>query len=234
MRLRGGRTGVRAVICEGLELTGLMQPVRHRDLLRRAGRRARRERRRQVALPAAARRRRRRAHRRVAARARGSSPGCSRRRTRIPSGTTARWSTCCGPATTDRPRRRPRPGDGGAAALRAASSRPSRRSARCPAASRRGSRSCCSSCPARPCCCSTSRPTTSTCISAEALEEALDTFDGTVLAVTHDRWFARSFDRFLVFGADGRVYESTSRCSTRRGVRAADARGTAARRRWPS
>jgi ATPase subunit of ABC transporter with duplicated ATPase domains len=46
-------------------------------------------------------------------------------------------------------------------------------------------------------------------LSAEALEEALAAFDGTVLAVTHDRWFARSFDRFLVFGADGRVYEST-------------------------
>ena len=45
-------------------------------------------------------------------------------------------------------------------------------------------------------------------LSAEALEEALDSFEGTVLAVTHDRWFARSFDRFLVFGADGRVYES--------------------------
>jgi ATPase subunit of ABC transporter with duplicated ATPase domains len=45
-------------------------------------------------------------------------------------------------------------------------------------------------------------------LSAEALEDALDAFDGTVLAVTHDRWFARSFDRFLVFGADGRVYES--------------------------
>jgi ATPase subunit of ABC transporter with duplicated ATPase domains len=45
-------------------------------------------------------------------------------------------------------------------------------------------------------------------ISAEALEEALDSYDGTVVAVTHDRWFARSFDRFLVFGADGRVYES--------------------------
>jgi ATPase subunit of ABC transporter with duplicated ATPase domains len=45
-------------------------------------------------------------------------------------------------------------------------------------------------------------------ISAEALEEALAGFDGTVLAVTHDRWFARSFDRFLVFGADGQVYES--------------------------
>ncbi|SDC58798.1 ATPase components of ABC transporters with duplicated ATPase domains [Geodermatophilus telluris] len=45
-------------------------------------------------------------------------------------------------------------------------------------------------------------------LSAEALEEALAAFDGTVLAVTHDRWFARSFDRFLVFGGDGRVYES--------------------------
>jgi ATPase subunit of ABC transporter with duplicated ATPase domains len=45
-------------------------------------------------------------------------------------------------------------------------------------------------------------------LSAEALEEALDAFEGTVLAVTHDRWFARSFDRFLVFGADGVVYES--------------------------
>src|SRR3954449_2002323 len=30
--------------------------------------------------------------------------------------------------------------------------------------------------------------------SAEALEEGLEAFDGTVLAVTHDRWFARGFD----------------------------------------
>ncbi|MER1994885.1 MAG: ATP-binding cassette domain-containing protein [Arthrobacter sp.] len=44
--------------------------------------------------------------------------------------------------------------------------------------------------------------------SAEALEKAIEAFEGTVLAVTHDRWFARSFDRFLVFGSDGRVYES--------------------------
>ena len=44
--------------------------------------------------------------------------------------------------------------------------------------------------------------------SAEALEEGLEAFDGTVLAVTHDRWFARGFDRFLVFGADGSVDES--------------------------
>jgi ATPase subunit of ABC transporter with duplicated ATPase domains len=43
--------------------------------------------------------------------------------------------------------------------------------------------------------------------SAEALEEGLEAFEGTVVAVTHDRWFARGFDRFLVYGADGEVYE---------------------------
>lgn len=45
--------------------------------------------------------------------------------------------------------------------------------------------------------------------SAEALQEGLEAYDGTVLAVTHDRWFARSFDRFLIFGADGVVRESS-------------------------
>ncbi len=44
--------------------------------------------------------------------------------------------------------------------------------------------------------------------SAEALEEGLASYEGTVMAVTHDRWFARSFDRYLVLGADGSVYES--------------------------
>jgi ATPase subunit of ABC transporter with duplicated ATPase domains len=44
--------------------------------------------------------------------------------------------------------------------------------------------------------------------SAEALEEGLAQYAGTVVAVTHDRWFARSFDRYLIFGADGAVYES--------------------------
>jgi ATPase subunit of ABC transporter with duplicated ATPase domains len=44
--------------------------------------------------------------------------------------------------------------------------------------------------------------------SAQALQEGLEAYEGTVLAVTHDRWFARSFDRFLVFGADGRVREA--------------------------
>jgi ATPase subunit of ABC transporter with duplicated ATPase domains len=44
--------------------------------------------------------------------------------------------------------------------------------------------------------------------SAEALEQGMEAFEGTVVAVTHDRWFARGFDRFLVFGSDGAVYES--------------------------
>jgi len=44
--------------------------------------------------------------------------------------------------------------------------------------------------------------------SAEALEAALDAFTGTVVAVTHDRWFARGLDRFVVVGADGVVRES--------------------------
>ncbi len=39
-------------------------------------------------------------------------------------------------------------------------------------------------------------------VSAEALEAGLAEFDGTVIAVTHDRWFLRGFDRFLVFGDD--------------------------------
>ena len=44
--------------------------------------------------------------------------------------------------------------------------------------------------------------------SAEALQSGLEAYEGTVLAVTHDRWFARSFDRYLVFGSDGHVREA--------------------------
>jgi ATPase subunit of ABC transporter with duplicated ATPase domains len=44
--------------------------------------------------------------------------------------------------------------------------------------------------------------------SAEALQDGLEGYEGTVLAVTHDRWFAKSFDRFLIFGSDGGVYEA--------------------------
>ncbi|MFI1826385.1 ABC-F family ATP-binding cassette domain-containing protein [Streptomyces sp. NPDC020412] len=44
--------------------------------------------------------------------------------------------------------------------------------------------------------------------SAQALQDGLEAYEGTVLAVTHDRWFARSFDRYLVFGSDGVVRET--------------------------
>jgi ATPase subunit of ABC transporter with duplicated ATPase domains len=41
--------------------------------------------------------------------------------------------------------------------------------------------------------------------SSEALEEALDGFDGTVVAVSHDRAFLRRLDRFLMVLHDGTV-----------------------------
>ncbi|WP_030168992.1 ABC-F family ATP-binding cassette domain-containing protein [Spirillospora albida] len=44
--------------------------------------------------------------------------------------------------------------------------------------------------------------------SAEALQEGLESYKGTVVTVTHDRWFARSFDRFLLFRSDGMIRES--------------------------
>jgi ATPase subunit of ABC transporter with duplicated ATPase domains len=45
--------------------------------------------------------------------------------------------------------------------------------------------------------------------SAEALQEGLESYAGTVLAASHDRWFARSFDRYVMFGANGDVYEAS-------------------------
>jgi ATPase subunit of ABC transporter with duplicated ATPase domains len=44
-------------------------------------------------------------------------------------------------------------------------------------------------------------------VSAEALESAIASYTGTVLAVTHDRWLMDSFDRFIVFHRDGTVTE---------------------------
>jgi ATPase subunit of ABC transporter with duplicated ATPase domains len=41
--------------------------------------------------------------------------------------------------------------------------------------------------------------------SCEALEHALDGFEGTVVAASHDRAFLRTLDRFLLFRADRRV-----------------------------
>ncbi len=42
--------------------------------------------------------------------------------------------------------------------------------------------------------------------SSEALEKALDGFQGTVVAVSHDRTFLSRFDRFLMITDDGEVY----------------------------
>jgi ATPase subunit of ABC transporter with duplicated ATPase domains len=44
--------------------------------------------------------------------------------------------------------------------------------------------------------------------SADALEYALWQYEGTIIAVTHDRWLLKSFQRFLVFGSDGLVKEA--------------------------
>jgi ATPase subunit of ABC transporter with duplicated ATPase domains len=46
--------------------------------------------------------------------------------------------------------------------------------------------------------------------SADALERGLDEFEGTVIAVTHDRWFARRFSRFVVVAEDGTVTDQPS------------------------
>ncbi len=44
--------------------------------------------------------------------------------------------------------------------------------------------------------------------SAEVLEQGSNSFQGTVLAVTHHRWFKRGFDRYLIFPTSGQVYEA--------------------------
>ena len=46
--------------------------------------------------------------------------------------------------------------------------------------------------------------------SAQALEQGLEQFTGTVVAVTHDRWFTAGFDRYLIFPATGKVHESNN------------------------
>ena len=225
MRLRGGRTGKRADRLRGAGAHRADEAVRRRGVVRRPGRRARLERLRASRTscgcwrPAAATRtsstarsttpRGRRRSRTPASR--GSARGCGRGGSRRPT-TTRSWPAGrCSTSCTAAPR------TGTAAAARRPAGRstatswpaaPSRRSSRSPAASRRGSRSCCWSCPAPRCCCSTSPPTTSTCTPPRRSSTGLAAFEGTVVAVTHDRWFARSFDRFLVFGADGPVYES--------------------------
>ena len=204
MRLRGGRTGVRAVTCEQLELTGLMRPF---DLEIFYGERvggAGRERRGQVALPAAAGRRATVAH-----------TGEWKLGARVVPGQFAQTHAhpeLAGRTLVDILWTRAR---AATAAGRCASLR--RYGLQRQAEQRFGTLS--GGQQARfqilllelagATLLLLDEPTDNLdLVSAEALEEALEAYDGTVLAVTHDRWFARSFDRFLVFGADGRVCET--------------------------
>ncbi len=223
MRLKGGRTGKRAVVCERLELTGLMKAVRPRGLVRRAGRRARLQRLGQVALPAAAGRRRLRPRRRAPARRRGPDRAgrphrprparCSRAARLVRADPRApragRPHAAGDPAPRRPPPRRhgPRAGQPGARPLRAGGAAEQRFESLSGGQQARfqilllelsGATLLL-----------LDEPTDNLDVeSAEALEDGLEAFEGTVLAVTHDRWFARGFDRFLVFGADGEVYES--------------------------
>ena len=94
------------------------------------------------------------------------------------------------------------------------------RSRSCPAASRPGSRSCCWSWPGTTALL-LDEPTDNLDLESRrgARRRGWRRYDGTVLAVTHDRWFARSFDRYLVFGSDGRVRETAEPVWDERRVR---------------
>jgi hypothetical protein len=223
MRLRGGRTGKRAVVCERLELAGLMKPFDAGDLVRRPGRRPRIQRLRQVALPAAAR-------------AGGSDPetehrpvdetpvapvrhaGVARLGARVrPGGSPRPTTTRSWPGRTllDVLHRgtEHRAGMGREEASRALDRYELARSAEQTFDSLSGGQQARFQILLLELSGATllllDEPTDNLDLhSAEALEQGLAAFEGTVVAVTHDRWFARSFDRFLVFGADGAVYES--------------------------
>ena len=86
-----------------------------------------------------------------------------------------------------------RPGDHGGARCATASAfaatRRARSCATCPAASGGGCSSCACSWTGPTCCCSTSRPTTSTSTRSTALEDLLDRWPGTLVVVSHDRYF---------------------------------------------
>ena len=223
MRLKGGRTGKRAVVCEGLELTGLMKPF---DLEVWYGER--------VAVLGSNGSGKSHFLRLLAGGGTdpdvehrpvgdvpiepvdhtggpGSAPGCARAGSCRPTSTPSWsggpcWRSCTAATST---------------ATGCAASRPPGRStatsSRTPPSS--GSSRCRGGQQARfqilllelsgATLLLLDEPTDNLDVeSAEALEEGLEAFEGTVLAVTHDRWFARGFDRFLVYGADGSVYES--------------------------
>ena len=200
VRIRGGDSARIVVALRDVGDRRARAPVRGRDPLRRARRADRAQRLGQDAPDPAAGRRGRPARGRPADRQpRVGRPVHAAQLARRPVGTggagrrararSASSSRRCArsPATASR---RPRTG----------------RPTRSRAGRRRGWRSSASSSRATTCCCSTSRPTTSTSTRAEALEAALETFTGTVVAVSHDRAFLRRLDRFLLLAHDGSVY----------------------------
>ena len=204
MRLRGGRTGKRAVICENLELTGLMHAVRPGGLVRRAGGRARLQRLGQVVLPAAAGRG-----------ARCRTTGVARLGARVVPGLFAQ--THARPDLADRTPAEILMTEHALLrneAMAALARYELQFCARQPFGTLSGGQQARLQILLLELAGSTllllDEPTDNLDLaSAEALQEGLESYQGTVLAVTHDRWFARSFDRFLVFGADGEVYEAT-------------------------
>ena len=212
MRLKGGRTGVRAVTCQQLELTGLMQPF---DLEVFYGER--------VAvlgsngsgkshflrLLASVGRPARDAVDRLATPARGSSvpgscPDTSPRRTTTRSSPAGRRSSCCGRST------RLQLGAGEGALRRYELEHQADQRFETLSGGQQARFQILLLELSGVTLLLLDEPTDNLDLgSAEALEEGLEAFDGTVMAVTHDRWFARSFDRYLVFGSDGQVYEAS-------------------------
>ena len=228
MRLKGGRTGKRAVVCEGLELqgrgrAGLMQPVRPRGLVRRAGRGARQQRLGQVALPEASRGRRLGPRRGAPARrldedragpphrqgqARRARPARVVRADAYPSRAAGRTLLEILHRGDEH-----RDGMGREAAARVLDRYELAHASEQRFESLSGGQQARFQILMLELSGATllllDEPTDNLDVqSAEALEAGLEAFDGTVVAVTHDRWFARGFDRFLVYGADGEVYES--------------------------
>ncbi len=205
MRLRGGRTGKRAVICEQLELTGLMRPF---DLEVWYAER--------VAV--------------LGSNGSGKShflrllagddvvhEGVARLGARVVPGMFAQTH-----ARPDLASRTPVEivmtehamliNEAMSALSRGTSCTSARgsRSAPCRAVSRPGCRSCCWSWPGPRCCCSTSPPTTWTWPARRRCSRAWSRTRARCSRSRTTGGSRKSFDRFLVFGADGGVYESAS------------------------
>ena len=204
VRLGGGRTGTQGPHDRAAGAARADRPVRRRDLVRRAGRRPRPQRRRQEPLPPAARRRHDGRARRRGPPRRPVVPGHFNQTHDHPelhgrtllehprSGTTSSavrpWACCA------------------ATSCRAA---PSSCSRRCSGGQQARFQILLLELAGATLLLLDEPTDNLDLVSAEALEAGLAGFEGTVVAVTHDRWFLRSFDRFLVFDEDCSVSDLT-------------------------